>query len=207
MMMKKQHKFIGALIALIALGSTTLYLAQEQFFAPATPRAVAVSEGAAADHSFARAPLLSEQSNALVCGLNLDLDAPNEQGIYAQAMALDLDYPTATANTILWLEQNSSLPSCYLDKAQASAKGWRGGPLWEKLGRGTAIGGSAFENREGLLPARYNGRYFSADLDYDGKRRGAARLIYVIDATGEQDLFWITLDHYASFTPIITQQQ
>jgi len=48
------------------------------------------------------------------------------------------------------------------------------------------------------LPANDNGAYREADLDYQGGRRGARRMVFVLGSEGRW-LQWITLDHYRSF--------
>ena len=82
-------------------------------------------------------------------------------------------------------------------KNEARNLGWSGGPLWG-YAQGRAIGGDRFGNRERKLPNNYNGKYVEADLDYDGRRRGADRLLFVQNSRGKW-LQWVTVDHYDRF--------
>lgn len=133
-----------------------------------------------------------------VCGALLTIDTPVEEALEAWGKSLGMGDLEAFANVLQYINQTGDLPDCYLKKNEARAKGWqRGTDLW-RVAEGAAIGGNAFQNREGLLPRRYNGRYIEADLDYDGQRRDARRIVFVDDADG-QWLIWITLDHYDSF--------
>lgn len=99
------------------------------------------------------------------------------------------------------LHETGSLPPCYLTKRRARESGWSpGSELWEHA-PGTAIGGDRFGNLERRLPAQYNGQYLEADLDYEGGRRGAKRLVFVPDRPGS-GLIWITTDHYRTFEKV-----
>ena len=53
-----------------------------------------------------------------------------------------------------------------MPKRKARAKGWRPGRDLCRTQAGAAIGAYPFENREKLLPRRYEGAYRIADLDY-----------------------------------------
>ncbi|MFI4987559.1 MAG: ribonuclease domain-containing protein, partial [Alphaproteobacteria bacterium] len=123
---------------------------------------------------------------------------PQDQSLRTLAHDLGLvevEAFVAVANT---LHRKGALPSCYLTKRQAEAKGWRPGEdLW-RAAPGTAIGGDRFANREHRLPAKYDGSYREADLDYAGGARGANRLIYVEHGQGTW-LQWVTVDHYRHF--------
>lgn len=133
-----------------------------------------------------------------VCGTFVDIDTEAEEALEAWGQQLGLRNLEAFANVLQFINQTGDLPDCYLTKREANAWGWdRGDDLW-RVAEGMSIGGDNFQNREGLLPRRYNGRYVEADLDYRGRRRDARRLVFVDDAEG-QWLIWITLDHYDSF--------
>ncbi len=133
-----------------------------------------------------------------VCGTFVDIDTEAEERLEAWGQQLGLGNLEAFANVLQFVNQTGDLPDCYLTKREAKAWGWnRGDDLW-RVAEGMSIGGDDFQNREGLLPRRYNGRYVEADLDYAGRRRDARRLVFVEDGEG-QWLIWITLDHYDSF--------
>ena len=62
-------------------------------------------------------------------------------------------------------------------------------------GEGTAIGGSRFGNREGLLPKEPGRTYTECDIDTVGENsRGAKRIVFSNDG-----LVYYTDDHYESF--------
>lgn len=136
-----------------------------------------------------------------VCGTFVDIDTPAEDALEAWGKQLGLGNLEAFANVLQYINKTGDLPDCYLTKSEAQDWGWeRGADLW-RIAEGMSIGGNHFQNREGLLPRRYNGRYIEADLDYDGRRRDAKRIVFVDDANG-QWLIWITLDHYHSFLKV-----
>lgn len=137
-----------------------------------------------------------------VCGIGEPVPDPLSVHLLETAEDLGLRHPRAFAGVVATIQQTGRAPECYLTKRQARLKGWRRGTdlclIATPAKGGIAIGGTVFENREGLLPERYEGRYRIADLDFDCGRRGAKRLVYVRDAPGTW-LFWVTLDHYDSF--------
>lgn len=92
------------------------------------------------------------------------------------------------------LNHDQRLPNQFVTKKQAYAAGWQpGSSLWSVL-PGKSIGGDRFGNRERQLPA---GQYFEADLDYQGKKRNAKRLVF--QPNGKR---FITVDHYQNFAEI-----
>jgi len=88
---------------------------------------------------------------------------------------------------------NAQLPGKFVTKRQAQQTGWRPGrDLWNVPAlRFKSIGGDHFGNREGRLP---RGDWREADLDYQGGRRGAKRLLFSRDG-----LRHVTVDHYQTF--------
>lgn len=96
--------------------------------------------------------------------------------------------------TVRSLDRDRKLPARYATKEEAGRLGWSPGKdLWA-VAPGRSIGGDRFGNRERLLPAASGRRFFEADLDYRGGRRGARRLVWSTDG-----LRWVTMDHYRSF--------
>jgi ribonuclease T1 len=96
--------------------------------------------------------------------------------------------------TIRSLDRDRKLPARYATKDEAQRLGWSPGKdLWA-VAPGRSIGGDRFGNRERLLPMTSGRRFFEADLDYRGGRRGAKRLVWSSDG-----LRWVTTDHYRSF--------
>jgi hypothetical protein len=131
-----------------------------------------------------------------LCGTALDVGSAQDAALLAFAAAAGVTYPQAFRSVANVVHATGRLPSCYLAKAEAEARGWRPGrDLWEVV-PGAAIGGDPFGNRERQLPPRWNGRYVEADLDYDGGPRGGHRLVYI---RGEAWPLFVTTDHYRSF--------
>ena len=81
------------------------------------------------------------------------------------------------------------------EKKEAEEAGWSGGNVERYTGEGTAIGGSRFGNREGLLPKEQGRVYTECDIDTVGENsRGAKRIVFSNDG-----LVYYTDDHYESF--------
>lgn len=94
-----------------------------------------------------------------------------------------------------YLHLYGHLPDNYITKREARELGWDSaqGNLWD-VAPGKSIGGDHFGNYEGLLPEEDDRDYFECDIDYEGGRRNAKRIIYSDDG-----LIFYTEDHYASF--------
>jgi guanyl-specific ribonuclease Sa len=92
--------------------------------------------------------------------------------------------------------RNTQLPGKFVTKRQAQQTGWRPGrDLWNVPAlRFKSIGGDHFGNREGRLP---RGDWREADLDYQGGRRGAKRLLFSRDGMRR-----VTVDHYQTFVEV-----
>lgn len=94
----------------------------------------------------------------------------------------------------LYIHEYGHLPSNYITKKEARDLGWPGGGL-EEYAPGKSIGGSVFQNNEGLLPKEKGRVYYECDIDSTGaKKRNAKRIIYSNDG-----LIFYTADHYQSF--------
>lgn len=133
-----------------------------------------------------------------VCGSDLGGYSTPSGPLQRFATRLGVEYPVAFAQVVRYLDDTATLPPCYLTKGQAQRAGWSpGANLWA-YAPGTAIGGDRFGNQERRLPALYNGQYVEADLDYDGGRRGAHRLVFVRNRP-DSGLIWVTTDHYRTF--------
>jgi len=109
--------------------------------------------------------------------------APDEKGVY-----------TGKDEVALYIHTYGHLPSNFIKKKDAEAKGWDGGSL-EAVLPGMCIGGDYFGNYEGLLPKAKGRRWTECDIDTLGKRsRGNKRIVFSNDG-----LIYYTADHYESF--------
>ena len=102
---------------------------------------------------------------------------------------------TSKDDVALYIHTYGRLPSNFLTKKDAQSRGWESskGNL-QTVAPGMSIGGDRFGNREGLLPDKKGRQYYECDIDYDGGRRNAKRIVFSDDG-----LIFYTDDHYASF--------
>ena len=110
--------------------------------------------------------------------------------------AVDEDgWYTSKEEVALYIHLYERLPENYVTKKEAEEAGWHGGNVERYTGEGTAIGGSRFGNREGLLPEEQGRTYTECDIDTPGSNsRGAKRIVFSNDG-----LIYYTDDHYESF--------
>ena len=110
--------------------------------------------------------------------------------------AVDEDgWYTSKEEVALYIHLYERLPENYVTKKEAEEAGWHGGNVERYTGEGTAIGGSRFGNREGLLPEEQGRTYTECDIDTPGSNsRGAKRIVFSNDG-----LIYYTEDHYESF--------
>lgn len=102
---------------------------------------------------------------------------------------------TSKEEVALYIHLYGDLPDNYVTKQEAEDAGWSGGNVERYTGEGTAIGGSRFGNREGLLPKEQGRTYTECDIDTVGRSsRGARRVVFSNDG-----LIYYTGDHYESF--------
>lgn len=102
---------------------------------------------------------------------------------------------TSKEEVALYIHLYGELPDNYVTKDEAEDAGWSGGNVERYTGEGTAIGGSRFGNREGLLPKEPGRTYTECDIDTVGENsRGAKRIVFSNDG-----LVYYTDDHYESF--------
>ena len=102
---------------------------------------------------------------------------------------------TSKEEVALYIHLYERLPDNYVTKDEAEDAGWSGGNVERYTGEGTAIGGSYFGNREGLLPKARGRSYTECDIDTAGENsRGSKRIVFSNDG-----LVYYTDDHYESF--------
>ena len=89
----------------------------------------------------------------------------------------------------------NKLPKNFITKKEAKELGWVSskGNLWE-VAPGKSIGGDRFGNREGNLPTGKGLKYYECDINYNGGRRGAERIVY-----SNKGNIYYSDDHYRSF--------
>ena len=102
---------------------------------------------------------------------------------------------TSKEEVALYIHLYDRLPDNYVTKDEAENAGWSGGNVERYTGEGTAIGGSYFGNREGLLPKAKGRSYTECDIDTVGENsRGSKRIVFSNDG-----LIYYTDDHSESF--------
>ncbi|WP_314701897.1 ribonuclease domain-containing protein, partial [Stomatobaculum longum] len=105
---------------------------------------------------------------------------------------------TSRDEVALYLHSYGKLPKNFISKKEAEEQGFRFGEGdFGEAFPGMSVGGSRFGNYEGQLPEKSGRRYYECDIDYQGGRRNAKRLVYSNDG-----LIFYTDDHYKSFTQL-----
>lgn len=105
---------------------------------------------------------------------------------------------TSRDEVALYLHTYGKLPKNFISKKDAEEQGFRFGEGdFGEAFPGMSVGGSRFGNYEGQLPEKAGRRYYECDIDYQGGRRNAKRLVYSNDG-----LIFYTDDHYKSFTQL-----
>ncbi len=102
---------------------------------------------------------------------------------------------TSKEEVALYIHTYGRLPDNYITKREAEDLGWSSsaGNLWD-VAPGKSIGGSRFGNYEGNLPEANGRKYYECDIDYEGGRRSAKRIVFSNDG-----LIFYTEDHYRTF--------
>ena len=120
----------------------------------------------------------------------------NVRSVEVIAQEIDQDgIYTDKDNVALYIHTFNHLPKNYITKKEAAALGWisQKGNL-NDVAPGKSIGGDNFGNYEGLLPKQKGRHYYECDIDYEGGRRNAKRIVFSDDG-----LIYYTKDHYNSF--------
>ena len=103
---------------------------------------------------------------------------------------------TSKEDVALYIHTYGWLPDNFLSKKEANSLGWQGGDL-HKYAPGMSIGGDNFGNYEKHLPTKKGRKYYECDIDYNGGKRNAKRIVFSNDG-----LIFYTDDHYNSFTQL-----
>ena len=105
---------------------------------------------------------------------------------------------TSRDEVALYLHTYGKLPKNFISKKDAEEQGFRFGEGdFGEAFPGMSVGGSRFGNYEGQLPEKSGRRYYECDIDYQGGRRNAKRIVYSNDG-----LIFYTDNHYKSFTQL-----
>lgn len=124
-----------------------------------------------------------------------NVNLSNEKGDDGNRSVDEDGWYTSKEEVALYIHLYGELPGNYVTKKEAEEAGWSGGNVERYTGEGTAIGGSRFGNREGLLPEAKGRTYTECDIDTPGgNSRGAKRIVFSNDG-----LVYYTDDHYESF--------
>ena len=122
----------------------------------------------------------------------------SERGTEAGAGIREDGSYTSRDEVALYLHTYGKLPKNFISKKDAEEQGFRFGEGdFGEAFPGMSVGGSRFGNYEGQLPEKAGRRYYECDIDYQGGRRNAKRLVYSNDG-----LIFYTDDHYKSFTQL-----
>ena len=122
----------------------------------------------------------------------------SERGTEAGAGIREDSSYTSRDEVALYLHTYGKLPKNFISKKDAEEQGFRFGEGdFGEAFPGMSVGGSRFGNYEGQLPEKAGRRYYECDIDYQGGRRNAKRLVYSNDG-----LIFYTDDHYKSFTQL-----
>ncbi len=107
-------------------------------------------------------------------------------------------YYTNVNDVAAYINEYNKLPNNYITKNVAKDLGWLPSEnnLWQ-VSHKKSIGGDKFYNREKLLPQKTGRIYYEADIDYNGKKRNAKRVVFSNDG-----LIFYTKDHYDTFTKL-----
>ena len=103
----------------------------------------------------------------------------------------------------LYIHTYNKLPSNYVTKKEAKKMGWNSskGNL-RKVCEGCSIGGDIFTNVQEILPVKKGRIYYECDIDYEGGKRNAKRIVFSDDG-----LIFYTEDHYTSFVQLYGEEQ
>ena len=110
--------------------------------------------------------------------------------------AIDEDgYYNSKDEVAAYIHEFGHLPGNYITKSKARKAGWvpSKGNL-DKVCPGMSIGGDTFYNDEGELPDARGRTWKECDINYEGGRRGAERIVFSNDG-----LVFYTSDHYRTF--------
>ena len=103
-------------------------------------------------------------------------------------------------NVALYIKTYKKLPRNFITKKEARKLGWNTSKnnLKDVMGD-KSIGGDVFKNYEKILPVIDGRTYYECDIDFNGKKRNAKRIIYADDFDEDIGYIYYTEDHYKTF--------
>nr|WP_253260253.1 VENN motif pre-toxin domain-containing protein [Pectobacterium odoriferum] len=124
----------------------------------------------------------------------------NNAASYA-GLKMDLKTTEAANEVVESLRSTGKLPQNYVNKAQATANGWKPGKALNNTNPDSQLGGDIFENSTNLLPSVPGRVWQEADIGLKNtmsrSNQPGTRLLYSNDG-----LLYITTDHYETATSI-----
>ncbi|WP_276526768.1 ribonuclease domain-containing protein, partial [Lonsdalea britannica] len=124
----------------------------------------------------------------------------NNAASYA-GLKMDLKTTEAANEVVESLRSTGQLPQNYVNKAQATANGWKPGKALNNTNPDGQLGGDIFENSTNLLPSVPGRVWQEADIGLKNtmsrSNQPGTRLLYSNDG-----LLYITTDHYETATSI-----
>lgn len=124
---------------------------------------------------------------------------PNKNDIVDNVVIVESNHYSSKEEVAAYIEKYDRLPDNFITKADAAKLGYKASlkNLWDVTDK-YSIGGDIFFNRENLLPSAKGRIYYECDIDFDGKNRGAKRIVFSNDG-----LIYYTDDHYDSFELLV----
>ena len=107
---------------------------------------------------------------------------------------------TSKDEVALYIYTYKKLPRNFITKKEAKKLGWVASK--NNLGdvaKGKSIGGDVFSNYEKNLPIIDGRTYYECDIDFNGKKRNAKRIVYADDFDEDIGFIYYTDDHYKTF--------
>lgn len=192
--MMKQKIAFGLALLLLVLQTACGMPAQGAGLYAETTAYESAAETTAYD-SAAGAPEYADTAKAPESAAETDAAEVTESAAETDAAVEEDGSYTGKEEVALYLSLYGHLPDNYITKKEARELGWdaSAGNLWD-VAPGRSIGGDRFGNYEGSLPEEDGRDYFECDIDYEGGRRNAKRIVFSDDG-----LIFYTEDHYESF--------
>ena len=107
---------------------------------------------------------------------------------------------TSKEEVALYIYTYKKLPKNFITKNEAKKLGWVAAQNnLDKVAKGKSIGGDKFSNYEKILPVVSGRTYYECDIDFNGKKRNAKRIVYADDFDEEIGFIFYTDDHYKTF--------